>query len=458
MQNILENAQERMFETTIRLGVTGLSRAGKTVFITSLIANLLERGRLTQVPAIARGSLAGVYLRPQPNDTLPRFAYEQHLGDILGTNEAPKWPQSTRAISQLRLTFKIHPQGFFSGMRRTHLVHLDIVDYPGEWLLDLPMLKQSYQQWSQQAIEQAKSTRRAKFSQAWRQLEIDPDAPLDETMAQTVAGAYTDYLRHSHDAGLASCSPGRFLLPAELEGSPVLTFAPLLGGGKKGSLYHAFERRFESYKSRVIKPFFRDHLAGIDRQVVLMDVLGAMASGPAAVHDLRQTMVDVLTCFKVGKNGMFSFLFGRSVDRILFAATKADHLHHSQHGAMSRITDALLTDASDRAEFSGAQTQSLALAALRTTVEQRIQHQGQTLDAVRGRVMETGKQAVIYAGELPEDPKQVLLADPDQAAWLNAEYQATRFLPAKNNLRAGDGPPHIRLDRAIEFLIGDKLQ
>ena len=31
------------------------------------------------------------------------------------------------------------------------------------------------------------------------------------------------------------------------------------------------------------------------------------------------------------------------------------------------------------------------------------------------------------------------------------------FAPARLNLRPGDGPPHIRLDRAAEFLIGDRL-
>ena len=32
------------FDNSLRLGVTGLSQAGKTVFITSLVANLLDRG------------------------------------------------------------------------------------------------------------------------------------------------------------------------------------------------------------------------------------------------------------------------------------------------------------------------------------------------------------------------------------------------------------------------------
>ena len=32
-----------------------------------------------------------------------------------------------------------------------------------------------------------------------------------------------------------------------------------------------------------------------------------------------------------------------------------------------------------------------------------------------------------------------------------------RFAPAVMGLRPGEGPPHIRLDRAAEFLIGDRL-
>ncbi|MEO0503814.1 MAG: YcjX family protein, partial [Pseudomonadota bacterium] len=32
-----------------------------------------------------------------------------------------------------------------------------------------------------------------------------------------------------------------------------------------------------------------------------------------------------------------------------------------------------------------------------------------------------------------------------------------RFAPADMTLKPGDGPPHIRLDQAAQFLIGDRL-
>ena len=119
----------------IRLGVTGLSRAGKTVFITNLVANLLERGRMPQLTAADR--IEAVYLQPQPDMTLPRFAYEDHLAAMTG--DTPRWPQSTRAVSELRLSFRLRGRGLVGGMTGPRIVHVDIVDYPGEWLLDLSL-------------------------------------------------------------------------------------------------------------------------------------------------------------------------------------------------------------------------------------------------------------------------------------------------------------------------------
>ena len=142
----------------------------------------------------------------------------------------------------------------------------------------------------------------------------------------------------------------------------------------------------------------------------------------------------------------------------MFASTKADQLHHSQHGAMKNIMDALLREAKDRANFQDAITQSLSLARLRTTVEEVITHEGEKLEAVRGRLLDTGKEAVMYAGELPDDPSDILQSAREGAQnWVTDDYPIMRFSPAKMTLKSGDGPPHIRLDRAAEFLFGDKL-
>ncbi|MFN6979931.1 MAG: YcjX family protein, partial [Gemmobacter sp.] len=42
--------------------------------------------------------------------------------------------------------------------------------------------------------------------------------------------------------------------------------------------------------------------------------------------------------------------------------------------------------------------------------------------------------------------------------WLDADYRVMAFAPAWMVLAPGEGPPHIRLDRAAEFLLGDRLR
>jgi predicted YcjX-like family ATPase len=417
----------------------------------------MDRGRMPQLAAAANGAITTAYLQPQPDDTVPRFAYEANLGCL--TKPAPKWPDSTDRISELRLSLRVQPTGLLSGFSGPRTIHIDIVDYPGEWLLDLALMDQTYAQWSAAALVRAEG--RPEGDAYLAQInDVDPNTKLDEPTAQTLATGFTAHLNASRAAGFSDCTPGRFMLPGELAGSPVLTFAPLPGEKfARKSLGREFERRFESYKRNIVRPFFRDHFAKMDRQIVLVDVLGAIHAGPAALDDLRQTMAGILATFRPGRNAFLARIFkGRRVEKILFAATKADHLHHSQHPQLTAITQALLREASDRADFAGAKTAAMSIAALRTTVEDTVDHAGKPLDVVRGRLLDTGKQAAFYPGDLPDDPAHLL--SPARAGtkkWLDADYSVMRFAPAPLTLRPGDGPPHIRLDKAVQFLLGDKL-
>lgn len=442
-------------DPVLRLGVTGLSRAGKTVFITSLVANLMDRGRMPALRAAADGSLRSAWLQPQPDDTIPRFEFERHLAALTGPE--PHWPEGTRSVSELRLSMRVQPKGLFSGMRGVRTLHLDIVDYPGEWLLDLRLMERDFSTWSAEVLgRMAGRPGAGAFRDALD--AVDRDARFDEVEAQRLAQAYTAHLEAARDAGFSDATPGRFLLPGELAGSPALTFAPLAPELRASKLWREFERRFDAYKARVVRPFFRDHFARIDRQVVLVDVLGAIHAGPQALEDTRRAMADILSAFRPGRAGWLAQLLGgRRVERILFAATKADHLHHTQHPRLAAIVGAMLREARDRADFSGARTEAMAIAALRTTTEDVIRQDGEELPAVRGTLMD-GRQAALWPGELPADPGALLApAREGEARWLDADYAIMDFAPAPSTLKPGDGPPHIRLDRAAEFLIGDRL-
>ena len=167
--------------------------------------------------------------------------------------------------------------------------------------------------------------------------------------------------------------PGRFLMPGDLEGSPALTFAPLditaRPQVRSGTLAAMMERRYEAYKTHVVKPFFRDHFARLDRQIVLVDMLAALNAGPAAMRDLEAALADVLAAFRPGRASWLRSILTRRIDRILFAATKADHVHHTDHDNLARLLQRLTRSAAERAAFAGAEVRVVPLAAVRATQE-----------------------------------------------------------------------------------------
>lgn len=464
-----------LFDPSIRLGVTGLSRSGKTVFITSLVHNMLNGGRLPLFRAVSQGRVTAVNLDPQPDDAVPRFQYEDHVRDML---EKRIWPESTRSISELRLTIHYESASGWSRFFSAGKLSVDIVDYPGEWLLDLPLLGQDYAEFSEKALELATSSIRKPLAREWLALaeRVDPAAPADELAVRDLAQAYAAYLKacKEDERSLSMLPPGRFLMPGDLEGSPALTFSPLAklceGHAPRGSYQAMMERRFEAYKSVVVKPFFREHFARLDRQIVLIDTLQAINRGPEALKDLEHALGDVLECFRAGKTGLLTSILTRRIDKVLIAATKADHLHHESHDRLELITRRLVSDALKRIGMSGAGIETLALASVRATREGTVRHDGHDLPVITGTPMEgetidgerfDGKRkTAIFPGDLPEKPDSLFQQMDSVSGNVEpVEINVVRFRPPE----LGATPeleltvPHIRLDRALEFLLGDKL-
>jgi predicted YcjX-like family ATPase len=464
-----------LFTPNLRLGVTGLARSGKTVFITALVHNLIAGGRLPFFNAAVQGRIVRAFLEPQPDDTVPRFPYEEHLARLTGS--PPEWPESTRRISQLRLTLDYEPTTLLRRQFGTSTLHIDIVDYPGEWLLDLPLLKLSYEDWAAEAMTLSRSPERRSFADEWHRFLSggDPAAREDEILAMRGAELFAAYLRRCRQERslVSALTPGRMLMPGDLEGSPALTFMPLdLPPGaraRRGSLHAMMARRFEAYKAHVVKPFFRDRFARLQRQIVLVDVLGALNGGGAALADLERALQAILTCFQPGPNSWLSGILGKTIDRILFAATKADHVHHTSHDRMEAILQNLVHQAMERAQFSGAMVQSTALAAVRATREVEAAGQDGPLaciagtplpgEALNGQRFDGRGEAALCPGDLPDISSEPLSAPLTRLH--AAELAFLRFRPPALQADGFGAPkvlPHIRLDRSLQFLLGDKLQ
>jgi predicted YcjX-like family ATPase len=460
---------------SIRLGVTGLSRSGKTVFIASLVHNLLNGGRLPLFEAVQSGRVSSVRLEPQPDDAVPRFQYEDHVHALV---KERTWPESTRAISELRITLQYQSASGWNRLFSPGRLSIDIVDYPGEWLLDLPLLGKDYRTFCEETLTLAQAGIRAELSRDWLALThaADIGRPADEMQARDLAVAFTAYLRacKSDERSLSTLPPGRFLLPGDLEGSPALTFAPLVppqgDSAPKGSLWAMMERRYEAYKSVVVKPFFREHFARLDRQIVLVDALQAINRGPEAVQDLERALTDVLACFRPGTNSFLSSFLGRRIDRVLVAATKADHLHHESHDRLEALTRRLVERAIERIGMAGAGIDVMALASVRATREATVKHDGHMLpvivgtpmqgETIGGEVFDGNRKTAVFPGDLPENPQWLFEAlESDPANVHLPDVNVVRFRPPELDEAAGIklSVPHIRLDRAMQFLFGDRL-
>src|ERR1700712_116337 len=408
---------DNLFNPTVRLGVTGLSRAGKTVFITALVHGLTRGGRFPVFESFASGRIARARLEPQPDDAVPRFAYEDHVRTLI---EERRWPSSTVDISELRLVIDYQRQ---NGADRT--LTIDIVDYPGEWLLDLPLLTKSYEQWSAESLALSREGPRLKLATPWHEhlATLSAEGKENEQAALTAAKLFTDYLRACRDDRFAMSllPPGRFLMPGNLAGSPALTFAPLDlpadASAPDNSLWAMMVRRYEAYKDVVVRPFFRDHFSRLDRQIVLVDALSAFNAGPEALADLEAALAGILDCFRIGRSTFFNALLRPRIDRILFAATKADHLHHFSHDRLEAVLRRTVAKAAGHAEDSGAAIDVVALAAVRATREATVARGRDKLPSIlgtpapgeiaNGETFDGETEVATFPGDLPENPEEL---------------------------------------------------
>jgi len=183
----------------------------------------------------------------------------------------------------------------------------------------------------------------------------------------------------------------------------------------------------------------------------------------------------VLGAFRPGRASWLRSVLTRRIDRILFAATKADHVHYSDHERLARLLGSLVRRATERAAFVGAEVLILPIAAVRATREVLIQRDGDRLPGIAGvplageqmggKTYDGEMEIALFPGDLPEDPEPIfnILEEEGYEPALFKEMPAVRFLrfrPPRLE-RTSEGVtlslPHIRLDQALQYLIGDKV-
>jgi predicted YcjX-like family ATPase len=459
LQRRAQDLANLALDRTLRLAVTGLRGGGKTVFITAVVHHLLSGRELPFLGAVQEDRLLGAKLMPPREGDPPPFPFADARAALAAPQ--PSWPAPTERLSALRLRLRFAAKGAIRRRLAEHRVlNLEIIDYPGEWLLDLPLLDRSFEAWSEQTLATAALSPRATLAKDWRGFiaGLDPDARADPHQVAQAAALYTRFLERCQvEAGLSRVQPGRFTMPGDLAGSELLQFCPLPpgggidGGARAGSLRALMAERYERYRKVVVRSFYRDHFSRFDRQIVLVDVLGALNRGRACFEDVEATLATVLRSFRYGPSGLLARLFRPRIEVLLFAASKADHVAHNQHHNLRLLLERMVGEAAGNARFEGIRPAFMSLAALRSTDVVRTDHHGQALSCVRGILKGENRETVLFPGEIPPD----LPADED---WSEDRFRFRDFAPRRLALQGAGKPQHIRLDQAIEVLLGDRLQ
>lgn len=431
----------------IRLAVTGLTRAGKTVFLTSLVANLLAAGRgqrtLPALEAAAGGRLRGARVLPGASGPLPRFDVPAHLAALAAT--PPAWPARTEALATLELTLDLDPAGPLGGLFGQRRVTLELLDYPGEWLLDLPMLGQGFAAWSAATLARLEGAAAAPAVAAFLRFvaPLPAGAAAVPGLAERGAALYRAALLACRDElGFRFLQPGRALNPGPGEAPEALCFFPL-PHPRGGTLAALLAARHAAYVADQRDRFFAPHFRRFERQAVLVDVLGALHAGEAAFHDTAAALAAIGGVLRAG-GGWLDRLVGAGPARVAFVATKADHVPERQRDALAALLGHLVGGP------AGGPTSAHAMAAIRCTEDTVATLEGRPVAAVRGILLANGRSARIYPGEIPLRP-------PGPEFWTQGFFEMPEFQPPHLDPAAGAGVPHLALDAVLAALIGDLL-
>ena len=402
---------------------------------------------LPTLPALSArlgGRRLGVRLASVGAGAVPRFDEPAHLHALAA--DPPSWPARTGAVSLLALELTVPRAGFAASLPARSL-RVELLDYPGEWLLDLPLLAVDFASWSDTTL------RRLEGRDAARPfLQFVAGLPggvgRDEALAGSGHRLYREALqRLRNDDGLSFLQPGRFLMPAPGAEPPWMAFFPLRG---RSGLAGLLAERYDAYRGAVRDDLVSPLFGGLNRLVVLADLLTALHGGRESFADAQAAMAAAAGALR----WQFSWTAAVTallalrlpppvIRRVAYAATKADHVASRQRGNLRALMAALAPGGGDVA------TRHFAIASIRCTSEASMRLEGRTVSAVRGRIAGQGV-GLSYPGEVPDSP-------PDDAFWAGEFFDLPEFEPTRLPGAGRAGVPQIELDALITFLLDDLL-
>jgi hypothetical protein len=448
---------ERLRQQRLKVGVAGLSGAGKSTFITSLIAQLrnFEEATLTSLSANVEGRLRAVeLLAPSKHrEELSVFAVEKYLKE-LATDE-PSFPASTQQPSAIDVRIN-----YVSRKGKRKSLTLELTDFPGEWLVDTALLEMSYTEWNSwqakiwgesEKIEIRRILEPLQVGNTTKQLSINDDDTVDSTsesiakeqlVLDSVFEAYKNFLQLKRSkSGGTLYTPGQVTVPNDrVDAFPIPVFNTD-DPDHDSALITLMEVRYQEYVNRHVKPFYESHIKGLDRQVLLVDIQSVLHHGKSRKDEVSEALALIMGQVIFTEEHSVMNWLSPQVDKIMIYATKADLVLPEDHEEMRRVAQQVAQDAIRYTQTQGASVHVEAVAAMRST-RYSMEEGGEFLTAKTS------------AGDFVRFQNPTLIG----AESLNYENFEKYTLPQLQPRVKHGVPEHLRMDVAIEQILGDWLR
>lgn len=359
-----------------RFTITGLSRSGKSMLFTSLMTILKYRSEeqyqcLPLLRYLPMELVENMWVEPLGD--LPEFPVEQHIAAL----ERGEWPPATESVAGFQLTVRL---------RQTHqlkkylLPFTDIVfefiDYPGEWLTDLPMLDKTFTQWSDSAWAQQMNEPQNRFAKDWHLFVSEFDfeqAPTPDAIKLLVA-KYRDYLMAAKSQGISMLQPGSFLIPGSGFDWQEYGFTPLpsrISSDLSSPWTQRFTHHFGVFQKQWLAALKQSTFRETDKQIILVDLFEGLNHSKSHLYQLRETLSNLSQTFVYGEPGWVQrhVLRQHKIAKVAFVATKSDLIPQAQKDNLLSLLKDVTRGATAQLDQDQIQFEHFLVSAIQATDE-----------------------------------------------------------------------------------------
>ena len=178
--------------------------------------------------------------------------------------------------------------------------------------------------------------------------------------------------------------------------------------------------RYNYYCEKVVKGFYKTTFYVSIVRLYWWTACNRSTAG-RRLSTICAALTQLMQSFHYGQRTLFRRLFSPVIDKLLFAATKADHVTVDQHANMVSLLQQLVQDAA-KCGVRRISMDCLGLASVQATQSGLIDLNGEKIPALRGNRLSDGEPLTVYPGEVPARL-------PGQAFWQSQGFQFEAFRP-----------------------------